>query len=90
MVKYRCTVCGKEFDRQIQLIGHMAVHARKKPLGEKNEVEVRLGEARTLRELCRTCYWYRNGMCEVPMPIPDGWSEEHDSGKCSLYGVRKQ
>ena len=94
MVKYRCVVCGREFDRRMQLVGHMSVHARKKKkkdVKEKEEkVEVRLGEARTLRELCNTCYWYTNGMCVVPMPIPDGWSEEHDSGKCSLYGVRKE
>ena len=46
MVKYRCVVCGREFDRRMQLVGHMSVHARKKKdVKEKEEkVEVRPGE----------------------------------------------
>jgi cell shape-determining protein MreC len=87
---WTCRFCGKSFEKQISLTGHLASH--KKELRKEREEAKRIAEERetkeennSIRSLCSKCRFYKNFTCVTAKQIPTNWLEELNAGECSLF-----
>jgi hypothetical protein len=82
---WACRFCGKEFEKQVALTGHLASHRGE--LRKEREEAKRIAEEghNSIRSLCSKCRFYKNFTCVTAKQIPANWLEELNAGKCSLF-----
>jgi hypothetical protein len=84
---WACRFCGKSFEKQTALTGHLASHRGE--LKKEREEAKRIAEERQtdnlIHSLCSKCKFYKNFTCVTDKQIPANWLKELNAGKCGLF-----